>query len=92
MAILDSFSLDGKTAVVTGGNTGLREAFARALTEVGANVALAARTRERSEAVAAEISGSGGKAFAVDLDVKEPGQVERMLGKVTERLGRWTSW
>ena len=87
MAILDSFSLDGKTAVVTGGNTGLGEAFARALAEVGANVALAARTRERSETVAAEISGSGGKAIAVDLDVREPGQVERMVGEVAERLG-----
>jgi NAD(P)-dependent dehydrogenase (short-subunit alcohol dehydrogenase family) len=87
MAILDSFSLDGKTAVVTGGNTGLGEAFARALAEVGANVALAARTRERSEAVASEISDSGGKAIAVDLDVREPGQVERMVGEVAERLG-----
>ena len=87
MAILDSFSLDGKTAVVTGGNTGLGEAFARALAEVGANVALAARTRERSEAVATEISDSGGEAIAVDLDVRESGQVERMVGEVTERLG-----
>ena len=87
MAILDSFSLDGKTAVVTGGNTGLGEAFARALAEVGANVALAARTRERSEAVASEISGSGGKAIAVNLDVTQPDQVGRMLGEVTERLG-----
>ena len=87
MAILDSFSLEGKTAVVTGGNTGLGEAFARSLAEVGANVALAARTRERSEAVATEISDSGGEAIAVDLDVRESGQVERMVGEVTERLG-----
>ncbi len=87
MAILDSFSLNGKTAVVTGGNTGLGEAFARALAEVGASVALAARTRERSEEVAARIKASGGEAIAVDLDVKEPGQVERMLDEVTGRLG-----
>src|SRR3712207_2070992 len=87
MAILDSFSLEGKTAVVTGGNTGLGEAFARSLAEVGANVALAARTRERSVAVATEISDSGGEAIAVDLDVRESGQVERMVGEVTERLG-----
>jgi NAD(P)-dependent dehydrogenase (short-subunit alcohol dehydrogenase family) len=87
MAVLDAFKLDGKTAVVTGGNTGLGEAFAKALAEVGASVALAARTRERSEAVAAEIADSGGRAIAVDLDVKKPDQVERMLGEVTERLG-----
>ena len=52
VTVLDAFDLTGKTAVVTGGNTGLGEAFAKALVEGGAGVALAARTRERSEAVA----------------------------------------
>jgi len=87
VAVLDAFDLIGKTAVVTGGNTGLGEAFARALIEVGASVALAARTRERSEAVAEDLSASGGTAIAVDLDVTQPGQVQTMLGEVTERLG-----
>ena len=59
MAVLDAFDLTGKTAVVTGGNTGLGEAFARSLVEAGASVALAARTRERSERVAEEISDIG---------------------------------
>jgi NAD(P)-dependent dehydrogenase (short-subunit alcohol dehydrogenase family) len=87
MAVMAAFDLSGKVAVVTGGNTGLGEAFARALAEMGAKVALAARTRKRSEAVATEIEASGGEAMAVDLDVKEPDQVERMLGEVTERSG-----
>jgi NAD(P)-dependent dehydrogenase (short-subunit alcohol dehydrogenase family) len=87
MTVLDAFDLSGRVAVVTGGNTGLGEAFARALAEVGANVVLAARTRDRSEAVATEIRASGGEAIAVDLDVKKPEQVERMLGEVTERSG-----
>ena len=87
MAVLDAFDLSGKVAVVTGGNTGLGEAFAKALAEVGAKVALAARTRKRSEAVATEIRALGGEAIAVDLDVKDPDQVERMLGEVTERSG-----
>ena len=87
MAVLDAFNLTGKTAVVTGGNTGLGEAFARALTQVGASVALAARTRERSEAVANDLSASGRTAIAVDLDVTEPSQVQIMLSEVTEHLG-----
>ena len=87
MAVLDAFDLTGKTAVVTGGNTGLGEAFARALVEAGASVALAARTRERSERVAEEISDSGGKAVAVNLDVTDTSQVNRMIEEVTERLG-----
>src|SRR5215207_11319414 len=87
LAVLDAFDLTGTTAVVTGGNTGLGEAFAKALVEAGAGVALAARTRERSEAVAKEISNRGGEAIAVDLDVTDPAQVDRMLDEVTERLG-----
>ena len=87
MAVLDAFDLTGKTAVVTGGNTGLGEAFARALTQVGASVALAARTRERSEAVAEDLSSSAGNAIAVDLDVTDPARVGAMLDEVTERLG-----
>jgi NAD(P)-dependent dehydrogenase (short-subunit alcohol dehydrogenase family) len=87
VAVLDAFDLTGKTAVVTGGNTGLGEAFARALVEAGAGVALAARTRERSERVAEEISEETGKAIAVDLDVTDPEQVDRMIEEVTERLG-----
>jgi NAD(P)-dependent dehydrogenase (short-subunit alcohol dehydrogenase family) len=87
MAVLDAFDLSGKVAVVTGGNTGLGEAFAKALAEVGAKVALAARTRKRSEAVATEIRALGGEAIAVDLDVKDPDQVGRMLDEVTERSG-----
>jgi len=87
VAVLDAFDLTGKTAVVTGGNTGLGEAFARALTQVGASVALAARTRERSEAVAEDLAASGGTAIAVDLDVTKPAQVRTMLDEVTERLG-----
>ena len=87
MGVLDAFDLTGKTAVVTGGNTGLGEAFAHALTEAGASVALAARTRERSEAVAEALTSSGGKAIAVDLDVTDPVRVGAMLEAVTERLG-----
>jgi NAD(P)-dependent dehydrogenase (short-subunit alcohol dehydrogenase family) len=87
VTVLDAFDLTGKTAIVTGGNTGLGEAFAKALTEAGAGVALAARTRERSDTVAEEIQASGGNAIAVDLEVTDSAQVDRMLESVTERLG-----
>jgi NAD(P)-dependent dehydrogenase (short-subunit alcohol dehydrogenase family) len=85
--VLDAFDLTGKVAVVTGGNTGLGEAFAKALSEVGATVVVAARTRGRSESVVGEISDSGGDAIAVDLDVTDPESVGAMIGEVNERLG-----
>jgi NAD(P)-dependent dehydrogenase (short-subunit alcohol dehydrogenase family) len=87
MALLDAFRLDGKVAVVTGGNMGLGEAFVHALAEVGAHVAIAARTRGRSEAVASDIRAAGGTAVVIDVDVTQPDQVERILAEVTERLG-----
>ena len=87
MRVFDAFDLTGKVAVVTGGNTGLGEAFAKALSEVGASVAVAARTRDRSEIVATEISAAGGRGVAVDLDVTDPESVRAMIGAVNEQLG-----
>src|SRR3954453_20126993 len=82
MTVLDLFRLDGKVAVVTGGNRGLGEAFARALGEAGARVAIAARDHERSGAVAAGLG-----ALAVSADVTDTDSVGAMLATVTSELG-----
>jgi NAD(P)-dependent dehydrogenase (short-subunit alcohol dehydrogenase family) len=82
VSVLDAFRLDGRVAVVTGGNRGLGHAFARALTEAGARVAIAARDAERSEAAATELG-----ALPVALDVTDPASVEAMVDRVTEELG-----
>jgi NAD(P)-dependent dehydrogenase (short-subunit alcohol dehydrogenase family) len=82
MTVLDSFRLDGKVAVVTGGNRGLGQAFARALGEAGARVAIAARDAARSEVVAGELG-----ALAVPLDVTDSASVDAMLAAVTAELG-----
>ncbi len=87
MAVLDTFDLSGKVAVVTGGNMGLGAAFARALVEVGARVAVAGRNHERNEAMVQLLEESGGQAIAVDADVRDPAQVERMVATTIERLG-----
>ena len=77
MAVLDSFRLDNKVAVVTGGNRGLGEAYARALGEAGARVAIAARDEVLSASVAGELG-----AFAVTTDVSDGTSVEAMLATV----------
>jgi NAD(P)-dependent dehydrogenase (short-subunit alcohol dehydrogenase family) len=87
MGVLRAFDLTGKVAVVTGGNTGLGEAFARALSEAGANVVIAARNRERNEQMVESITDAGGQAMAIELDVTQPEQVEEMVSEVTEHLG-----
>ncbi len=87
MAILDAFDLSGKVAVVTGGNMGLGAAFARALVEVGARVAVSGRNHERNEAMVQVLEEADGQAIAVDADVRDPAQVERMVATTIERLG-----
>ena len=82
MAVLDSFRLDGKVAVVTGGNRGIGQALARALGEAGARVAIAARDAARSEAVAGELG-----ALAVTTDITDAASVDAMLETVTAELG-----
>ena len=82
MSVLDAFRLDGRVAVVTGGNRGLGRAFAAALADAGARVAIAARDQDRSENVAGDIG-----ALAVQTDVTDEASVTAMLETVTSELG-----
>ena len=70
--VLDSFRLDGKVALVTGGARGLGKTMATALAEAGADIALTGRSRESCEVVAKEIAGATGRtvhAFAGDVTI-----------------------
>ena len=82
---MNVFSLEGRVALVTGGNTGLGRAFALGLRRAGAQVAIGARTSARNEAVLAEL-GAHGAAFT--LDVTDETSVERVVAAVRERFGR----
>src|SRR3984957_16282491 len=57
--VLERFALDGRKAVVTGGNQGLGKAFAAALAEAGADVMIVARDTGRNAAAAAEVKAGG---------------------------------
>ena len=77
-----------KTAIVTGASSGMGEAIARALAAEGAVVALAARRKDRLDAIVAEIAAAGGSAFAVPTDVTVEAQVEALFRTVMERRGK----
>jgi 2-deoxy-D-gluconate 3-dehydrogenase len=62
----------GKTAVVTGGSSGMGERITRALAEAGAVVFSVARTKEKLDELCASIVQDGGKAYAVPMDVSLP--------------------
>ena len=76
--------LNGKTALITGGGRGIGRAIALALSREGARIAVAARTAEQVEQVAAEI---GNEAIALVCDVADPESVGRMFSELRERVG-----
>src|ERR1700687_5924297 len=79
------FSLDGRVALVTGGNSGIGRALALALRDAGARVVIGARRPDRNAAVLAEI---GREAAAVELDVSDEASVERTMDGIATRFGR----
>lgn len=87
MGVLDRFRLDGKVAVVTGASSGLGVAFATALAEAGADVAIGARRVERLENTAELIRQHGRKVFAERLDVTEPENCRAFADAAAEALG-----
>jgi 3-oxoacyl-[acyl-carrier protein] reductase len=64
-----NIDLSGKTALVTGASRGIGEAIARRLAQSGAHVLCAARSAQRVNELAAEITAAGGRATGVELDI-----------------------
>jgi citronellol/citronellal dehydrogenase len=77
----------GSVALVTGGGTGIGRATALELARTGARVAVCGRRPEPLEAVRAELEAGGGDCLAVQADVREPAEVERLVDAVLERFG-----
>ena len=89
MYLKDLFNLSGKTALITGGYTGLGKQMAVALAEYGSDLVLAARKVERCEKVADEISQLFGiKAIAVQCDVSKEEDVVAAVSRTVENFGR----
>jgi len=87
MAVLDEFRLDGQTAVVTGAGQGLGREMARALAEAGADVAIPDVNYDSAVDAAGEIAGLGVETTALETDVTDEADVERMVEAVTDELG-----
>jgi NAD(P)-dependent dehydrogenase (short-subunit alcohol dehydrogenase family) len=71
MSAAEIFDLHGQVALVTGASSGLGARFAEVLAENGAAVVLVARRADRLEAVKARIEKAGGRAIAVEADVRD---------------------
>ncbi|MCL2583148.1 MAG: SDR family oxidoreductase [Streptosporangiales bacterium] len=78
---------DGNAALVTGAGSGIGRAVARRLGAEGAVVAATDIDAGAAEETVGHIESAGGKAFAFQHDVSQPGETERVVGAVVERLG-----
>ncbi len=80
--------LDGTVALVTGASSGIGEATALALAAHGATVAIAARRKDRLDALATTIRDDGGQALVVEADITSQPEAERTVETTASELGR----
>ncbi|MGH9519534.1 MAG: SDR family oxidoreductase, partial [Terriglobales bacterium] len=84
--------LSGQVAVVTGASQGIGRAIALRLSELGARVVLAARSKPKLDEIVADLQAAGGEALAAVTDVRRPAAVQELLHKALERFGRVDIW
>ncbi|MEA2212979.1 MAG: hypothetical protein QOF83_2927, partial [Solirubrobacteraceae bacterium] len=88
MGVLDRFNLDGKVAVVTGASSGIGVAYAKALAEAGADVAIGARREEKLLETKALIEAAGRRGVARRTDVTSVEDCQGLIYAAMEAFGR----
>ena len=81
-------NLKGKVAIVTGASSGIGRATAIFLAKAGADVVLAARRIEKLQEVASKIEKIGQKALAIQVNVLQKPDIQKMVAQTKEKLGK----
>lgn len=88
MTTTNPFSIEGKTAIVTGGGVGIGKSIAIEFARAGADVAVCSRKVENCEAVAKTIRDMGRRSFAMAVDVRQEDQVKAVVDRAVAEFGR----
>jgi len=87
MSILDRFSMNGKTVLITGASSGLGRHFALLLADAGACVVACARREDKLTELVEEITSNGGKATAVSMDVADDDSITKAFDQAEAAFG-----
>jgi 7-alpha-hydroxysteroid dehydrogenase len=88
VSLAEAFSLTGQVAIVTGAGRGIGAQTAKTYAEAGADVVLAARTKDQLDAVADEVRGFGRRALVIPCDVNENEAIEDIVAQTIAEFGR----
>ena len=80
--------LQGKTAVITGGNSGVGAAAAILLASEGANVVISARRQNALDEVAEKIKAAGGNVLTVPTDISKDGDCKALMKAAADKFGK----
>lgn len=86
--VVERFLLTDRVAIVTGAGRGIGAATARTFAGAGADVVLAARTREQLDAVAADVHAAGRRALVIPCDVNDNDAVADLVARTVDAFGR----
>ena len=81
------FDLEGKVAIVTGGNGGLGLAMATGLAAAGADIVVAARNPDKTASALAQIKAEGSRAIGIPVDVTRESEINAMVTQTLENFG-----
>jgi 7-alpha-hydroxysteroid dehydrogenase len=88
MSLQDAFSLTDKVAIITGAGRGIGAQTAKTYAEAGADLVLAARTKEQLDAIADEVRGFGRRALVIPCDANDNEALEDLVARTMTEFGR----
>jgi len=88
MNVKQLFDLSGKVAVISGGSMGLGLQMAEGLAEMGANLVLCARKKQRCEEAAQALRANGVQTLALECDVKDKSAIQHVIAETEAKFGR----